>query len=117
MKLEFNGRKINPTDDCPIRPLLCRLGNKWSLLVLLALITNGTMRFNDIYKLIGIISQRMLTVTLRSLEADGVVSRVTYPEVPPRTEYSITKSGEALVQILNNLMEWYNSGKSQTYST
>ena len=64
------------------------------------------MRFNDIYRSIGDISQRMLTVTLRSLEADGLVSRVIYPEVPPRVEYSLTKSGENLMPHLNNLVDW-----------
>jgi len=92
--------------DCPIRDILCRLGDKWSLLVLKSLNTNGVMRFNDIYRSIGDISQRMLTVTLRSLEADGLVSRVIYPEVPPRVEYSLTKSGENLMPHLNNLVDW-----------
>ena len=92
--------------DCPIRDVLCRLGEKWSLLVLLSLKNNGTMRFNDIYRSIGDISQRMLTVTLRSLEADGLVSRVIYAEIPPRVEYSLTKSGESLMPLLDNLVEW-----------
>ena len=92
--------------DCPIRDILSRLGDKWSLLVLISLNTNGTMRFNDIYRSIGDISQRMLTVTLRSLEADGLVSRAIYPEVPPRVEYSLTKSGENLMPHLNSLVDW-----------
>ena len=92
--------------DCPIRDILSRLGDKWSLLVLISLNTNGIMRFNDIYRSIGDISQRMLTVTLRSLEADGLVNRVIYPEVPPRVEYSLTKSGENLMPHLNRLVDW-----------
>ena len=76
------------------------------MLVLKSLSSNGTMRFNDIYRSIGDISQRMLTVTLRSLEADGLISRVIYPEVPPRVEYSLTKSGENLMPHLNNLVDW-----------
>lgn len=67
---------------CPIRDILSRLGDKWSLLVLTTLYSNGTMRFNDIQRSLGDISQRMLTVTLRSLEADGLVHREVYPEVP-----------------------------------
>ncbi len=93
-------------NNCPIRDILSRLGDKWSLLVLTTLHANGTMRFNDIYRSIGDISQRMLTVTLRSLEADGIISRVVYAEVPPRVEYNLTESGENLMFHLNSLVEW-----------
>lgn len=92
--------------SCPIRDILSRLGDKWSLLVLTALSTNGTMRFNDIYRSIGDISQRMLTVTLRALEADGLVDRKVYPEVPPRVEYSLTASGNELMPHLDKLVGW-----------
>ena len=95
-----------PSENCPIRNILSRLGDKWSMLVLISLNTNGIMRFNDIYKSIGDISQRMLTVTLRSLEADGLVSRKIYPEIPPKVEYTLTKSGESLMSRLNTLVEW-----------
>lgn len=91
---------------CPIRDILRRLGDKWSLLVLVALNANGVMRFGDIHKSIGDISQRMLTVTLRSLESDGLVVRKVYPEVPPRVEYCLTESGSGLVLHLNSLVEW-----------
>ncbi len=92
--------------NCPIRDILSRLGDKWSLLVLVTLSTNGTMRFSDIHKSIGDISQRMLTVTLRSLEADGLVDRKIYAEVPPKVEYCLTKSGNGLIPHLNNLVDW-----------
>ena len=92
--------------NCPIRDILSRLGDKWSLLVLTTLSSNGTMRFNDIQRSLGDISQRMLTVTLRSLETDGLVHRKVYPEVPPRVEYSLTDSGCDLMPYLNNLVEW-----------
>jgi len=91
---------------CPIRDIISRLGDKWSLLILATLHSNGTMRFNDIHKSIGDISQRMLSVTLRSLEADGLVNRKIYPEVPPRVEYNLTESGYELMPYLNNLVEW-----------
>lgn len=65
------------------------------MLILITLNANGTMRFNDIQKSIGDISQRMLTVTLRTLEADGLISRKVYPEVPPRVEYCLTERGIA----------------------
>ena len=95
-----------PEDVCPIRDILRRLGDKWSLLALITLNANGTMRFNEIQKTIGDISQRMLSVTLRSLEEDGLVSRKIYPEVPPKVEYSLTKSGEGLMPYLDNLVDW-----------
>ena len=99
-------KNFNTVEDCPIRNVLARLGDKWSLLVFTTLSNNGTMRFNDIYKSIGDISQRMLTVTLRSLEADGLIKRKIYPEVPPRVEYSLTPSGDGLMPHLNNLVGW-----------
>jgi DNA-binding HxlR family transcriptional regulator len=92
--------------NCPVRDILSRLGDKWSLLVLITLSANGTMRFSDIRKSIGDISQRMLTVTLRSLEADGLVDRKIYPEVPPRVEYCLTKPGAGLMVRLESLVEW-----------
>ncbi|NDV47206.1 transcriptional regulator [Paludibacter sp. 221] len=94
------------TDTCPIRDILSRLGDKWSLLVLTTLSANGVMRFSDVHKTIGDVSQRMLTVTLRSLEADGLVHRKIYPEVPPRVEYSLTESGKDLMPYLENLVGW-----------
>lgn len=78
---------------CPIRDVLSRLGDKWSLLVLVSLQTNGVMRFGDLQRSIGDVSQRMLTVTLRTLEADGIVERKAYAEVPPRVEYRLTDPG------------------------
>ncbi len=76
-------KNFHPDNNCPVRNVLCRLGDKWSMLVLITLNANGTMRFCDIHKTIADISQRMLTVTLRTLETDGLVSRKVYAEVPP----------------------------------
>ncbi|MDR3218387.1 MAG: helix-turn-helix transcriptional regulator [Dysgonamonadaceae bacterium] len=92
--------------DCPVRNILSRLGDKWSLLVLISLSVNGTLRFSDIRKSIGDISQRMLAITLRSLEADGLVSRTVYAEVPPKVEYCLTKMGEELLPHIQNLVGW-----------
>jgi DNA-binding HxlR family transcriptional regulator len=99
-------KKFLHEGTCPIRDILSRLGDKWSLLVLETLSANGTMRFSDIQKSIGDISQRVLTVTLRSLEADGLASRKIYPEVPPRVEYCLTTSGQELIPYLDNLVTW-----------
>lgn len=98
--------KFHATGNCPIRDVLSRLGDKWSMLVLVTLEANGTMRFRDIHAAIADISQRMLTVTLRTLEADGLVSRKVYAEVPPRVEYQLTATGESLMPHIRTLVEW-----------
>ena len=90
---------------CPIRDVLSRLGDKWSLLVLVSLQTNGVMRFGDLQRSIGDVSQRMLTVTLRTLEADGIVERKVYAEVPPRVEYRLTDRGRSPMPYLNGVGE------------
>lgn len=99
-------KNFHPTGNCPIRDILCRLGDKWSMLVMITLNTNGTMRFSDIQKTISDISQRMLTVTLRTLETDGLVSRTVYAEVPPRVEYQLTETGQTLMPHIKNLVGW-----------
>lgn len=99
-------KNFHPTGKCPVRDVLSRLGDKWSMLVLITLNTNGTMRFSDIHKTIDDISQRMLTVTLRTLESDGLVNRKVYPEVPPRVEYCLTELGETLMPHIEGLVDW-----------
>ena len=99
-------QKFSDAGDCPVRHILSRISSKWAMLILLALDANGAMRFGAIQKCLDDISQRMLTVTLRSLEADGLVHREVYPEVPPRVEYRLTDSGGDLMPYLNNLVEW-----------
>ena len=99
-------KNFHPTGNCPIRDILCRLGDIWSMLVMITLNTNGTMRFSDIQKTISDISQRMLTVTLRTLETDGLVSRTVYAEVPPRVEYQLTETGQTLMPHIENLVGW-----------
>ena len=93
--------------QCPVRNVLSRIGDRWSLLVLLALHDKaGTMRFSDLCKTIPDVSQKMLTSTLRKLEADDLLSRTIYPEVPPRVEYKLTKRGKTLIPLLNQLVDW-----------
>ena len=93
--------------QCPVRNVLSRIGDRWSLLVLLALHDKaGTMRFSDLCKTIPDVSQKMLTSTLRKLEADDLLSRTVYPEVPPRVEYKLTKRGKTLIPLLNQLVNW-----------
>ncbi|AVR44018.1 transcriptional regulator [Christiangramia fulva] len=105
-KIKILENEIN-IENCPVRKVLDRFGDKWSLLVLLILGKNETLRFNELNKAIGSdISQKMLTVTLRTLEADGFLKRTIYAEVPPRVEYTITDLGKSLVPLIDNLEKW-----------
>ena len=94
--------------DCPIRNILARLCDKWSLLVIYTLNKTGkeTVRFKELQREIPDISQKMLTVTLRTLEEDGYVTRTIYPEVPPRVEYALTERAGSLLPHINALIEW-----------
>lgn len=91
---------------CPIRDVLDRFGDKWSMLLLLVLDRKESLRFNELQKEIGDISQKMLTATLRIMEADGLVKRTAYPQIPPRVEYEITDIGKSLVPHVNSLSKW-----------
>jgi DNA-binding HxlR family transcriptional regulator len=94
------------TGDCPTRQILDRIADKWTALVI-GLLENGqTLRFSELQKRIGGISQKMLTQTLRNLERDGLVTRKVYAEVPPRVEYSLTPLGETLVTPLTAIRKW-----------
>lgn len=92
--------------DCPIRNILARISDKWSILVLFTLNQSTLMRFNALQKNIPDISQKMLTVTLRTLEEDGFVKRQVYAEVPPRVEYSLTDRAISLLPHINSLIVW-----------
>ena len=94
--------------NCPIRNILARLCDKWSLLVIYTLDKAGkeTVRFKELQREIPDISQKMLTVTLRTLEDDGYVTRTVYPEVPPRVEYALTDRTHSLLPHINALIEW-----------
>lgn len=92
--------------NCPIRNVLSRVGDKWSMLVLFTLESNDTQRFKELQRNIPDISQKMLTATLKMLEADGLIRREVFPEVPPRVEYSLTKKGKSLLPLIDNLLSW-----------
>lgn len=91
---------------CPVRNVIARFGNKWALLVILILSENKVLRFSELKKMIPDVSSRMLSSTLRTLEADELVSRKVYPEVPPKVEYSLTETGLSLVPFIVQLTEW-----------
>ena len=94
--------------DCPIRNILVRISDKWSLLVIYTLDKAGqeAIRFKKLQREIPDISQKMLTVTLRTLEEDGYVTRTVYPEVPPRVEYALTPRAHSLLPHVNALIGW-----------
>ena len=92
--------------NCPIRNILSRIGDKWSLLVLFTLETNSTQRFKELQRNIPDISQKMLTATLKTLEADGLVHREAFPEIPPRVEYSLSDKGKSLLPHIDSLLSW-----------
>jgi len=104
--MENNLKKDSTVGKCPVRIVLDRFGDKWSVLVLLSLDKVEKMRFNELHKITGEISAKMLTVTLRTLEADGIVKRTIYPEIPPRVEYEMTERGKSLMPHIHNLTSW-----------
>ncbi len=91
---------------CPVRNVIARFGNKWALLVILILSENKALRFNELGRLIPDMSSRVLSGTLRTLEADGLVDRKVYSAVPPKVEYSLTEIGSSLVPFIIQLTEW-----------
>ena len=92
--------------DCPIRNVLSRIGDKWSMLVLYTLEQHGVLRFNGLKLYIPDISKKMLSAALKVLEADGLISRKVYAEIPPKVEYTLTERGQTLIPLINNLIEW-----------
>ncbi len=104
--------------DCPIRNILARISDKWSLLILytLANINKSAARFKELQREIPDISQKMLTVTLRTLEEDGYVTRTVYPEVPPRVEYALTARSQSLLPHITALINWAIENKDAIMS-
>ena len=92
--------------NCPVRNVLSRIGDKWSMLVLFTLENNRCQRFKELQLNIPDISQKMLTTTLKMLESDGLIHREVFPEVPPRVEYSLTEKGKSLLPLIDNLLSW-----------
>jgi DNA-binding HxlR family transcriptional regulator len=94
------------SSDCrAVGSVLARVGDKWSVFVIMMLI-NGPMRFNELKRMIGGISQRMLTLTLRGLERDGLVTRTVFPTIPPRVDYELTDLGRGLAEPVKALGQW-----------
>jgi DNA-binding HxlR family transcriptional regulator len=114
LKTTAKTRPLDPVLICghdnplAIRELLTKVGDKWTIFLILALakIHKGRARFSELEQSIPTISQRMLTVTLRNLERDGLVTREVFPEVPPRVEYELTNLGKSLLRPMEGLFDW-----------
>ena len=92
--------------DCPVRNVLSRVGDKWSMLALFTLEGQPSIRFKELQRSIPDISQKILTATLKMLEAGGLINREVFPEVPPRVEYSLTEKGKSLLPLIDALLSW-----------
>ena len=99
-------KKLDTLPACPVETTLSLIGNKWQVLILRDLNFNGTMRFKELQRSIGKISQKVLTTNLRSMEESGIVSREAFAEVPPRVEYSLTELGQSLKPVLDAMRVW-----------
>jgi DNA-binding HxlR family transcriptional regulator len=98
--------EVYNTAGCPSRLILDRIADKWTTLIIGILAQSKNRRFNELRRMIGGISQKMLTQTLRDLERDGLVTRTIYPEIPPRVEYELTPLGRTLCGPLGSLTQW-----------
>ncbi|MBD5330816.1 MAG: helix-turn-helix transcriptional regulator [Paramuribaculum sp.] len=106
LPLQENLKKYTLTEDCPVRNIISRFSGKWSLLVLCVLAENESTRFSAIGRALPDISPKVLTDTLKGLEADRLVLRRVYAEIPPRVEYSLTSAGLSLMPLIYNLISW-----------
>ena len=97
---------------CPVETTLMLISDRWKVLILRDLM-EGTMRFGELKKSIGSISQKVLTSNLRSMEESGLLTREVFPEVPPRVEYTLTETGRSLKPILDAMKEWGTDYKKQ----
>lgn len=101
-------RTARPPSNCRAREVLQRVGDKWSVYVI-DLLGRGTMRFSELHRAIDGVTSRMLTVTLRGLERDGIVTRTIHPVIPPRVDYELTAMGRTLLEIIGQLVDWTDS--------
>lgn len=99
------GHTVVPGGCRRLAPVLARIGDKWTVLVVI-LLAEGPLRFTELKRRIGGISQRMLTLTLRGLERDGLVTRTVFPMIPPRVDYELTPLGRSLLEPIRHLGAW-----------
>ena len=98
--------------DCPVATTVSLIGSKWKLLIMRNLLVRP-WRFNELQKSLDGISQKVLTDSLRSMEADGIITRTVYPEVPPRVEYALSELGESMRPIIKSMEAWGNNYKQE----
>ena len=98
--------------DCPVATTVSLIGSKWKMLILRNLLVRP-WRFNELRKSLDGISQKVLTDSLRSLEADGIITRTVFPEVPPRVEYALSELGQTLQPVMQTMEAWGNTYKSR----
>lgn len=101
---------------CPVRNVIARFGNKWALLTVLIIGEQGVVRFNELSRLIPDVSSRVLSSTLRTLEADGFIDRKVYAVVPPKVEYRLTEVGESILPLIQQLTEWAQTNMKKVIS-
>ena len=99
--------------DCPVEMTLKLIGDRWKVLIIRDLLT-GTKRFGELKKSVGDISQKVLTSNLRTMESNGLLTRKVYPEVPPKVEYTLTKTGYSLKPILDSMALWGEDYKNKS---
>ena len=103
---------LHVPEDCrAVSDVLARVGDKWTILVV-AELGNGPKRFNEIRRALGSISQRMLTLTLRGLERDGLVTRTVFPTIPPRVDYELTRLGRSLLEPVSGIGLWARQNRA-----
>ena len=105
-------KKKNELPDCPVATTVELIGSKWKLLIIKFLV-NRPFRFNELMKSLDGISQKVLTDSLRSMENDGIITRTVYAEVPPKVEYALSKLGESLKPIINDMAKWGEKYKNK----
>src|SRR5262245_39136672 len=103
--LRVTASNYEDAQNCPFRSVLDKVGDKWSFLIF-AVLEDQPRRFNEIKRLIGDISQRVLTKNLRDLEREGYISRRVYPTKPPKVEYAVTELGRSLLGLVTQFMNW-----------
>ena len=113
--VDYDAFQWDTREDCEVRQILDRIADKWSLLAI-ALLEGRTLRFTELLRMIDGVSQRMLTVTLRQLERDGLVRRTVYAVVPPRVEYQLTPLGATLHQTIQALVTWTETHQAEIAS-
>src|SRR5919106_6281314 len=105
-------RNLHVPEDCrAVSEVLARVGDKWTVLVV-SMLGDGPKRFNELRRALGSISQRMLNLTLRGLERDGLVTRTVFPTIPPRVDYELTKLGHSLLEPVSSLALWARRNRS-----